>query len=470
MITLGRRARTNLSDKELLFTTIIACGGVYYLLTFLYSPVKSPVPLLVAVFLGSNMLSRSNLFNGLVKKAQPAVSKLMNDVTANNAITAPAKSSHQSNYDSFLALSESSKVELVTAIKSLQSYKVNSKKSNDRRRKLFKLMSWRQQKLCDDIGYNKKLNRIDQCINQNQLILNTIADLAIENYGLTYSDFDLLKNQPNNGNVSASNYRVIEAMGHFVRDWSTIGDSESKPMLAYIESQLEKLIPLAEARAKTCIIVPGSGLGRISHEIAKLNQWGAVHAIEFSGLMHICNQFIYENNDKKHDIFPYIHSCSNFVSTKSQFRSVDILSSIAKPASLTLNHLDFRYFAIPEKEKYENVVVVSAFFIDTAENLIEYFDTIHDLSTPSPKKNSIKNGFWINVGPLKYGSAAQVELNSEEIGKLREKMGWRDIDASVTLNDNQDQLAGYITDKESLWQGYYGLTKWTSKRVENAKR
>lgn len=467
MLPVTRTTRANLSDKELVLITVIACGGIYYLLTLLYSG-KSQVPLLVAVFLGSNMLSRSNLFTDLVKKAQPAVSKMMNDVAVSSAISAPAESSHKDNYSKFLALSDSSRIELLTAIRSLQSYKVNSKKSNDRRRKLFKLMSWRQQKLCDDVGYSKKLNKIDQCISQNQAVLNKIAQTAIENYGLTYSDLESVKNQTNSGNVSSSNYRVIEAMGHFVRDWSTSGESESEQMLAYINRQLNALIP-PQSRAKTCILVPGSGLGKISHEIAKLDQWGAVHAIEFSGLMHICNQFIYQSKEK-HQILPYIHSCSNFVTTKSQFRSVDILCATAKPPSLTLNHLDFRYFKIPNKEQYENVVVVSAFFIDTAENLIEYFDTIQELTQPSPKKNSIKNGYWINIGPLKYGSAAQVELNSDEIGKIRNKLGWKDIDASVTLNDREDQLAGYITDKESLWQGYYGLTKWTSSRVENERK
>ena len=103
--------------------------------------------------------------------------------------------------------------------------------------------------------------------------------------------------------------------------------------------------------------------------------------------------------------------------------------------------------------------MVTAFFMDTAENLIDYMDTINELTRG---KNGVKNGYWINVGPLKYGTAARVELNAEEFAHLRKKMGWQDIDNRISLDENQ--LVGYTTDKESLWQGYYGLAMWASER------
>ncbi|ODV69780.1 N2227-domain-containing protein [Hyphopichia burtonii NRRL Y-1933] len=407
----------------------------------------SQVPLAVTLFIATNMLSRAKIFGRLYDKLTQPSLKL--------------PSLQGGNYHRFAQLNQLSQVELLTAIKSLQSYATNSKKSNDRRKKLFKLMSWRQQKLCQDVGYLQKLNKIDQSIASNQKILNKIADSAIDVYGLSFRDFDLLKNS-SSSNVSSSNYRVVETLGHYVRDWSL--STELSPLLAYINSQLSSVIP--RNHSNTCIIIPGSGLGRLAHEVAKSNDWGAVHAVEYSGLMHICNEFIY-NNKSNLELFPHIHSCSNFTSTKSQFRPIAIDSNVAKPANLHLHHQDFRYFQIPNLDQFDTVVIVSAFFIDTAENLIDYFDTINHLTTPSRNNKNLKKGFWINIGPLKYGSAAQAELNSEEITKIRKKIGWNDLHHDVTLNNKESPLVGYITDKDSLWQGYYGLTRWTSARCEN---
>lgn len=38
--------------------------------------------------------------------------------------------------------------------------------------------------------------------------------------------------------------------------------------------------------------------------------------------------------------------------------------------------------------------VLTCFFIDTANNIIDYIETIHKLLKP--------NGIWINLGPLEY--------------------------------------------------------------------
>lgn len=426
------------SDRDLVACTVVVSGIVYAGLSLLYS-LPSQVPLLTTVFLACNMLTRTNLFARLVKNAKiPLVPNLSR------------------GNDRFTRLLSLSQEEVLSAIKSLESYAVNARRANDRRRKLFRLMSWRQQKLCDDAGYSAKLNRIDQCINDNQKLLAAIAETATTHYGLTFADLNAHKASPS-GNVSATNYRVIEALGHFVRDWTPKGEAEIKDMVDYIITNLCSVIP-EDAQPRTAIVVPGSGLGRVAHNIALAGSW-QVHAVEFSGLMHVCNQYMYTGKSQR--IYPYVHLCSNLIDIDSQFR-YETIEPARQPSNLHLHHHDFRYFSIPDKQSYDNVVVVSAFFIDTAENLIDYFDAINDLTTPS-RKNHLQNGYWINVGPLKYGSAAQCELSAEEITAIRSKMGWRD-DTAVA---DPSALTGYITDKQLLWQGYYGTARWVSRRKEN---
>lgn len=454
------------SDSVLILSTAFICALVYISLSIVLG--SSQIPILVIVFICTNMLSRTGIFKNFVSKLD--VSKAI----GNQSIPRIPSVENPTGHKFFESISEHSRIEILSAIKSLQAYSENTKNVNDRRRRLFKMMTWRQQKLCEDVGYLKKLAKIDQSISYNQKILSAIADGAVKSFGISYKDFDLLRGS-NNSNTSSTNYRVIEALGHYIRDWSPDGDAELKPMMNYITEQLNRVIPVHE-RLKTCVIIPGLGLGRIAHEIASVgtdigSSFGAVHAIEYSGLMHLCNQFIYssENEVKDYDIFPYVHSCSNFIDSSSQFRSSVVHSGQNKPENLALNHEDFRYFEIPNKSLFENVVVVSAFFIDTAENLVTYLDTIQELTTPS-RRNDIKNGYWINIGPLKYGTAAQVELNSDELKKIRKAMGWKDLNSINSLNSSDNQLVGYMTDKQSMWQGYYGLTMWNTGRKENSRK
>ncbi|ABN65164.2 Putative trehalase N2227-like protein [Scheffersomyces stipitis CBS 6054] len=415
------------------------------------------------------MISRSNVFQTLVQRLGPSFSKLITKFT-----NFPAMSSNSST-SANNTLKDSSKLELLTALRSLESYAINTKKTNDRRRKLFKLMTWRQQKLCEDVGYLQKLKRIDVSVQMNQFFLKAVSKHSFETFGLSFQDYHLLKDHDSPTQTSSSNYRVIESLGHFTRDWTAEGEVEIKPVWDYVRTQVDKLVK-PQDRAKTCVVVPGSGLGRIAHELAsygsETERFGAVHAIEYSGLMHICNRFMYsspENSSqsKNYEIYPYVHSCSNFYDSQSQFKSSHF-STMNQPKNLHLNHEDFRYFSL--QNNYENIVVVSVFFMDTAENLVDYMDAIQSLTVPS-KKNGVKNGYWINVGPLKYGSAAQVELNADEFALLRKGMGWKDVDNVKTVQEpnkyGENGLVGYITHRESMWQGYYGLNMYTSVRSEN---
>lgn len=441
---------TGKSDKELLLIGTLTCLILFVVLAILIP--GSQAPSLITVFVGTNMISKTNFFANFANSAKPYFENL---VSAFNLQNNTLPQSNNANYLNFLNYNQVSRLEILTAIKSLQSYSHNSKALNKRRRKLFNLMSNKQQRISEDVGYKKKLDKIDESIDRNQKFLSKISSFAVQNYGVSYLDFEYLRKQKSS-QVSGTNYRVVESMSHFKRDWLDAND-EIKPLLSYITTQLSKV-----DKDDTCVIVAGSGLGRIAHEVAKLG-YAEVRAVEFSGLMHLCNQFVYSNEEDQ-EYFPHIHSNSNFINLKSQFRS-NTLKPYKKPQNLHLDLHDFRTFKIDDK--FSNAVIVSAFFIDTAENLIDYFDKINSLTTPT-SKNKIKNGYWINVGPLKYGSAAQVELNADEIEILRKKMGWKDLDYNNDVN--KDEILEYITDKESFWQGYYGVSKWTSERKENKNK
>lgn len=392
-----------------------------------------------------------------------------------NSLPSSSRSSLERSNSPFDSLNELTKIELLTAIKTLRSYRDNSQKVNARRRSLFKDIPFKQRKLCEEIGYLKKLSKIDSLIDANQNFLSSIAEIPIEKYKLADEDFDILtKENINKNSPSKANFRVVEALGHYVRDWSRESDQELKVILEFIKKQLEIIIPLEE-RTRTAIVIPGSGLGRISHEIAEIGKgselrFRSVHAVEYSGIMHLCNNYIYsdDSNKKEQVHFPFIHSCSNHMNESSQFRPYHIYPKVTKPENLFLHHEDFRRFEIPSLIDYENVVVVSVFFIDTGANIMEYLDKIKLLTTSNIHKK-IQKGYWINVGPLKYGSAPRIEFNLEEINKIKLKSGWEDINSVETTESQEfdDKFVGYMTDRQSLWQAFYSLCMWSSARIEN---
>lgn len=475
-------------DRELLYLCGASFVAVYVLLR-LVLPRSSQVPLLAGVFVATNMFSRTGLFQLFLQRlAQKKLAPV------------PAAAGNEA----FCALDAPLQRELLTALRSLRQYAEHSRASNDRRRRLFSMMLWRQQKICNDAGYSEKLRAIDSHIALNQKFFDALGVAVAQHYGISYRDYGALESGKGQ-NTSLSNYRVVESLGHFVRDWTDA--REIGPILDYVKAQLDKIVPPGEEK-DTVVVIPGAGLGRVAHEVACHRPFAAVHAVEYSGLMHACHLYMYrdkqateENADagekestgdsenRKREstsesengnetstanapssIYPYVHSCSNFLSTEAQLRPVD-LTFAARPENLHLSLADFRYFSIPKQSSFKNVVVVSVFFLDTAENLIDYFDAIQLLTHPL---GSVQNGYWINVGPLKYGSAAQAELNATEIAHVRRFFSWKDLDVTNSIEEPSkfpnNGLVGYITDLQSLWQGFYGLSMWTSAQTKNKRK
>ncbi|KAI5965502.1 hypothetical protein KGF57_000768 [Candida theae] len=412
------------------------------------------------------MVSRTSLFKSLANSASESIR-----AAKTSPSLAKLPTSTGNNYSNFQSLNQSQKVEILSAVKSLQCYSFHAQEVNERRRSLFTHLKYRQQSLAKDVGYWKRLELIDKAIEKNQKFLDDVADYTIGEYGLSVKDFELIENAQ--GSVaSGNNFRVIEALGHYTRDWATGPLSpELRPIFDYVASQLELAIDFKQKK-DTVLIFPGSGLGRLAHEFSKWD-YGAVYSVEYSGLMNSLVGYNYSKHSakKSHTIYPYIHTNSDYYNTESQLRTFEYtpIGDTGKPQSLHIVNEDFTKFDIPNRDKYKNVVVVSVFFLDTAENLFTYLDTIGKLAKPS---GNVERGYWINAGPLKYGSAAQVEFNADELKDIRKALGWVDEQSVYTIWDplsvgNKTGLVGYLTDKESMWQGYYGLNLFTASRKEN---
>lgn len=271
----------------------------------------------------------------------------------------------------------------------------------------------------------------------------------------------MLKSEGVSNSKNTPIMRINESLSHICRDWSPAFHQELNPIISYIESQLAS-IPNINSK-KNMLVIPGCGVGYIPYYFAKRYPNLQVQSIEWSNFMYICNQFVL-NHGEDIEISPFNQYYSNQTNLNNQTRSMSIPLRQIKTNNVEINNLtslwgDFRnYIPNVTESQVDNIIVVSVYFLDTAENVFQYLESIESL-----RQYCGQNLHWINVGPLKYGTRPLVQFNVEELCQLRQLRGWEDLNTQI--DQKQPSLNGYLTDTESLYQGFYGLNKFHSKYI-----
>ena len=288
------------------------------------------------------------------------------------------------------------------------------------------------------------------------------------------------------------------------RDWSAEGAVERSTSFEPVLLNLGNLFPVSD-RGTTKVLVPGSGLGRIVFEVAKLGFDVEGNEISYHQLMTsnwILNKVI---ANQHFDLYPFALTFSNHTSRENQFKGVKIpdvhpgteldLSSfgmsIHASERMSMTAADFVILYGDQKNHKKFDAVVTVFFLDTAPNVLRYIEVIHDC---------LKNGgYWINLGPLLWhfeetrgppveqassrqnpaeeealpmtraGARSQgksgidepgsVELTNEEVLLLVQQMGF-----SIQSHRLQGNT-GYIQDPESMLRNLYSVSHWVARKI-----
>ena len=205
--------------------------------------------------------------------------------------------------------------DIAKALNQLSEFKIRALRQNGVVYQRTKKLQPNETSQLSEIGYFDKIETVNYSIEKNytaliKIIEHTLRSILLNNefdsyteaiireLGYTWNSEDktLVRNAFNDIHFSKSSnqHRVNEAMCHIVRDWSDAYDIERKPLLDFIESSLSK----CKIDNETLIVVPGSGCGRISYEIAKNHPEACVDSIELSSLMYICNEFALGSNER----------------------------------------------------------------------------------------------------------------------------------------------------------------------------
>ena len=246
----------------------------------------------------------------------------------------------------------------------------------------------------------------------------------------------------------------------FIRDWAIDGieerNSTYKPILNDLKTFFKDR-PKKDFEEGINVLVPGAGLGRLMYEIAKLGFKSQGN--EFSYYMLLCSNYIFNNTTKENEftIQPLIHSFSNIYNEEDPFKKIMIPDeNLAVELSKT-DTGDMSMVAGEFCRVYKDKInffdsIVTCYFIDTANNIIEYIETIHNILKTG--------GLWINFGPLLYHytdneNEVSIELSLEEIKKIIIGFGFEftKIDEVQTT---------YSANKDSMTQRIYKCTYFTA--------
>lgn len=355
--------------------------------------------------------------------------------------------------------------------------------STQRLRNLYKNLSKPHRKLLEaTTSYTKKLNANDHLAHVNRNLETAIVQHALAFYALEPSELEQWIIAAEKEGRKPDQVSVSQATKHFVRDWSAEGSLERAEAFECVLGLLDGLFPVTQPHTPNLpkrtrayqsettsttprpltILVPGAGLGRLAHEIDSLGDF-EITLNEWSSYMLLTYRYLTSLSIPHSVSFhPFFDSWSHHAKTADMHRGVkfpDITPTSTNPFSLAARappgtrwegggepspplmiEGDFTtaFTGRGLEEGFDSVVTL--FFIDTARNLISYFETIHTLLQP--------DGYWVNFGPLLYGTAPFVQLSMEEIVHLVEGMGFEFVEMADVLGGEgrAERLCGVRTE------------------------
>jgi carnosine N-methyltransferase len=163
-------------------------------------------------------------------------------------------------------------------------------------------------------------------------------------------------------------------------------------------------------------------------------------------------------------LHPFIDTWSHHATTADMQRPLTFPDAPLNVSELLLIEGDFTtVFNVKPRPQYD--VIITYFFIDTARNLASYLDTIKMALRPG--------GYWVNLGPLLYGSAPFVQLPLEDIMTVAEEgLGFTFLDVAgpecgeITLPGKlvRGMEAAYGFDDRALTRNAYNAQFWVAQR------
>lgn len=268
--------------------------------------------------------------------------------------------------------------------------------------------------------YEQKLNLIKETFRINQEFFDSIVSFTTGSVNDFHDDScSDLRLRPTDRDYE----NLRSTLRQLVREWSDEGAEERSICFSPILNCLKTQYRQDSGAIK--VLVPGAGLGRLAWEINRLGF--DVQGNEFSLYMLLTSQMILNAVGFKHRfaIIPFAFPLSNHLTAEDSLRIIripDVTPDTGQEhcGDFSMTAGDFLEIYSRPEELNSWDCVVTCFFLDTAQNVLEYLRVILGALKP--------DGLWINLGPLQYhfesAPEMSIELTWDEVVKAAEKMGF----------------------------------------------
>jgi len=281
----------------------------------------------------------------------------------------------------------------LSVITAMELYSVEAFKKMDKMEKDFQKLD---QKYISKLSFNymDRILKLKEAITYNQNLLNHMLKIYKPPSSF-YTNID--KDELRNRRFEEGKY-IYNIFTYIIRDWTNERAHERKETYNDIINDVLEIFPSScDDSIKYKFLIPGSALNRLGYELCKYGY--DIEGNDYLFFNGIFSDFIF-NHAKKEEfcIYPNIDSFSNFLDEDSIFRKysfpdVDIdIKNNNKCGKFKVSIGDFVKLYYNKKNYFD--CIITCYFIDTAQNVIQYIDIIYNILK--------KGGIWINFGPLSY--------------------------------------------------------------------
>ncbi|XP_037934403.1 carnosine N-methyltransferase-like isoform X2 [Teleopsis dalmanni] len=309
--------------------------------------------------------------------------------------------------------------------------------------------------------YRKHLGAIRDCIDANQAVIKKMlrenilsANSKSSTDLITSHDTDSREVKMRHQEHAQSTLKLI------ARDWSQEGAEERNQSYKPIINAVEEFFKPGEFELNEIkILVPGAGLGRLTYELACRGY--ECEGNEFSYFMLIASNFVLNQctEENAYTLYPWVHQYVNNLNKSDQVASIrfpDICPARNPPkGNIMMAAGDFL-----EVYKVANTYdcVATCFFIDCANNIVEFIETIFKILIPG--------GIWINLGPLLYHYSDiegenSIEPTYEDLISIIDNIGFE-----IIRNDTGIRTK-YAQNPKSMLKSEYESVFWICRKPYN---
>ena len=308
-------------------------------------------------------------------------------------------------------------------------------------------------------NYIERIEKLKHAIFQNYTFLLKIADPYKNMFKLYKASSGEVLMEP----LIVEGKDIIKmrsTLRLFIRDWAIDGieerNSTYKPILNELQNYFKDKSK-NDFEKGINVLVPGAGLGRLMYEIAKLGFKSQGN--EFSYYMLLCSNYIFNNTTKENEfvIQPLIHSFSNIYDEEAPFKKImipdeNLAEELSKTETGEMSMVAGEFCRVYKEKINFFDSVVTCYFIDTANNIIEYIETIY---------NILKiGGLWINFGPLLYHY-------TDNINEVSIELSWNEIKNIIIgfgfeFTKEENVQTTYSADKDSMTHRIYKCIFFTA--------